>query len=151
MIRSYPFGKEDATEIMVSEVAREAEAQGCPLTEAERSELSQDVNPKDDDVPGYQRRVYELIKVVIEKEMADPALKDWRTRSFVNAIEWATDMNYPLVGHLAIIAFDERRGKLPQPKRKHSVVDRLLLVLTGIGVFIGMIFIVNIASRLSQR
>ena len=96
LIRKNPFNTDPKTE-MLRCVSEHATSAGLPLSDSERRLLVAE-NPVVDEAT--EKRLRSLVAGVIAKQKATG--DDGGPRSFVNAVEWATDGEWPYVAALAV-------------------------------------------------
>lgn len=146
MIRRYPFGKENALDIMISEVIRQAVQENQQLTETDVQLLKTDFNPKRRTVsPADEARFKFLVERVIEREEAVPKVKNnWKVRSFSNALEWAADQRYPYIAHLAEECFRERQGLSPRQDALRALFQLFSVIVMIVVVIFLVIHLVSL-------
>jgi hypothetical protein len=96
LIRKNPFTTDPKME-MIKCVSEHATSVGLPLSDSERGLLVAE-NPVVDEATEKRLRI--LVASVIAKQKATG--DDGDPRSFVNAVEWATDGEWPYVAALAV-------------------------------------------------
>lgn len=140
-----PFGPgEDPAELMISQIAREANAAGQPLTEEQRKRLLEEVAVASSEPDEFQHNVRRLIESIIkrEREAAGP----WNPGSFLGTIEWAGDGRYPLVVQIAESVVSETPWPLP---RWYNAKDILLCIgCAFVVIVVTAIVIVGVHSLL---
>jgi len=94
-IRKNPFDTDPKIE-MIKFVSEQANLAGASLTDEERTILASE-NPDVDQVT--EQRLRALVRGVIVAQRASGEEAD--RKSFVNAVEWVTDLEYPYVVALA--------------------------------------------------
>src|ERR1700733_7796030 len=95
-IRKNPFTEFDAKAEMIRLVAEQANLSGTPLSDAERGILASE-NPAVE--RATEQRLRTLVGIVITNQKSSGQEGD--PRSFVSAIEWATDGEWPYVAAIA--------------------------------------------------
>jgi hypothetical protein len=135
-IRKNPFTKSDAESEMIRLVAEQANLSGMPLSDSERGLLASE-NPAVDQATEYRLR--SLVGSVIANQKSSG--QDTNPRSFVNAIEWATDGKWPYV---AAIAIAEMQGSKDVEQVNRSVHSGAWLI----GVCLMIILLVAALVRL---
>jgi hypothetical protein len=147
-IRKYPFGNEDALEIMLEYVSREAEVRGHPLTSDETALLrSETFDPNVD--PNTESRLLELVESIVEREAAEVGSDNYKIRNFSNAIEWAGDMQYPYIVHLAEHVITGRPST--RSTRKGRIWGLIRLFATGFAIVLVMLLVVSVIGILSEK
>jgi hypothetical protein len=97
LARKNPFTSTDPKLEMIRFVSDQAISSGSPLTDEERRLLASE-NPDVDQ--STEMRLRSLVSAVIASQKASG--RDADPRSFTNAIEWVTDMEWPYVAALAV-------------------------------------------------
>jgi hypothetical protein len=96
-IRKSPFTTIDPKREMIRLVSEQANLTGTPLSEFELAFLSS-ANPQVDETT--ERRLRDLVVGVIDNQRSSGQDRD--PKSFVNAIEWAGDGEWPYVVAIAV-------------------------------------------------
>jgi len=122
---------------MINFVADAAKQSGAPLTDDERSILAAE-NP--DVAPATEKRLRGLVaKVIAEQKQTG---QENERKSFVNAIEWAGDGEYPYVVALAEAEITESQSIDRVIRREYPIspllatIGCLVLVLLAIGIVV---------------
>ena len=143
-IRRNPFTEEDPVQVMIDAVAVEAENQGSFLSAAEKELLAQEryKSPVD---PLQEERLKSLVNAVVLREINDAEINsDYRKRSFLNAIEWAGDLQYPYVVQLAersMIEYQDSHGL-----RKERVFNKIVGILVLTCLLAGGVYLFGFAT-----
>jgi hypothetical protein len=142
-IRKYPFGEEDALDIMLEFMDFEAQRNGLPLTEEEK-QLLRSETPKV--APDQEPRLLGMVKAILEREMSSDQSPDYKKRNFGNAIEWAGDISYPYVVQLA-----ERASGRASVSTRSKLGYLVRLVMTGLVIVFIMLLVVGIVGIVSDK
>jgi len=143
-IRRNPFRDVDPKMTMIDVVAAEAADEGHALSENERSWLACE-RPKELP-PDARERLKGIIEKIIERERWSEEARN-NPRSFINAIEWAGDQEYPYVVELAEEVFCDNPGPeagLQSPRT--WLKDKAQLIVTALVLVAIMFAIVMVAG-----
>lgn len=140
IIKKNPFDV-DPKKAMIEAVASEANLSGEPLSDNELTILAAE-NPEVDD--RTEDRLRRLVAKVIKRQQESGQSED--PKSFVNAIEWASDLEYSYVLALAVaetsgsVTVDRiYRRDIPKPLVYFGCIGIIALVL-GVLWMLGKLF-----------
>jgi len=134
--RKCPF--EDPLEFMVSVVAKEAEAEGKPLTDEEKQKLREDGRSRP--VDEFEVRIKRLVRQIVDREAREGVAE--APVSFNGAIEWAGDADYPFVVQIAEGVYCLEPDLQPPLRGRQRVID----VLQCVGCAVLLILLLMVAS-----
>jgi hypothetical protein len=150
-IRKSPFKSQiEATEQMVKVLSLEAESQGNPLSEADKTWLASETEGRAQLSEDFRLRIHKLIQSLIERETTLQT-EDTPT-GFLATFEWASDAYSP---HIVVLTYEVidsgALGQLPKLHGRKWLKDKAQLIGCGFLVVVLMMLIVGLVAFFSQR
>ncbi len=135
---------------MVKVLSQEAESQGKPLSDADKTLLAGEVESSAQLSEDFRLRIHKLIQSLIERETV-LRTEDTPT-SFLAAFEWASDAYSP---HIVVLTYEVidsgALGEVPKLRGRKWLKDKAQLIGCSFLVILLMLLIVGLLAFFSQQ